>query len=166
MDPGASRETLDHSIMYIFAVALQDGVWHHVNSFLPQRAARPDTVRLWHKIMTREDPLWTERYHDPDPNRKAFGAKVVIRYGDGRTLEDEIAVANAHPAGARPFSRPDYIRKFDILSEGIISRTERNRFMDTVQALKDLKPEELRDINVQVPLNRLNNHERDQRGIF
>ncbi|MEA2738293.1 MAG: 2-methylcitrate dehydratase, partial [Acetobacteraceae bacterium] len=27
MDPKASRETLDHSIMYIFAVALQDGAW-------------------------------------------------------------------------------------------------------------------------------------------
>ena len=28
-DPDASRETLDHSIMYIFAVALEDGTWHH-----------------------------------------------------------------------------------------------------------------------------------------
>jgi len=26
-DPGASRETLDHSLMYIFAVALEDGRW-------------------------------------------------------------------------------------------------------------------------------------------
>ena len=31
MDPNASRETLDHSIMYIFAVALEDADWHHVN---------------------------------------------------------------------------------------------------------------------------------------
>src|SRR4051794_35234283 len=41
MDPGASRETLDHSIMYIVAVALQDGEWHHVRSYQPERAARP-----------------------------------------------------------------------------------------------------------------------------
>ena len=33
MDPNASRETLDHSIMYIFAVALEDGTWHHVKSY-------------------------------------------------------------------------------------------------------------------------------------
>jgi 2-methylcitrate dehydratase len=33
MDPNASRETLDHSIMYIFAVALEDGDWHHVKSY-------------------------------------------------------------------------------------------------------------------------------------
>ncbi|MBC7754054.1 MAG: MmgE/PrpD family protein, partial [Moraxellaceae bacterium] len=47
MDPKASRETLDHSIMYIFAVALQDGTWHHVDSYAPERANRPDTIKLW-----------------------------------------------------------------------------------------------------------------------
>jgi 2-methylcitrate dehydratase len=58
MDPKASRETLDHSIMYIFAVALQDGRWHHVDSYAPRRAGRADTVRLWHKIETAEDKEW------------------------------------------------------------------------------------------------------------
>jgi len=32
MDPKASRETLDHSIMYIFAVALEDADWHHIKT--------------------------------------------------------------------------------------------------------------------------------------
>src|SRR5699024_6603763 len=45
-DPTASRETLDHSIPYIFAVALQDGSWHHARSYAPERAAREDTVAL------------------------------------------------------------------------------------------------------------------------
>ena len=42
MDPKASRETLDHSIMYIFAVALQDGRWHHVRQLraAPRRPGR------------------------------------------------------------------------------------------------------------------------------
>ena len=69
MDPKASRETLDHSIMYIFAVALQDGRWHHVDSYAPRRAGRADTVRLWHKIETREDPEWERRYLSTDPSR-------------------------------------------------------------------------------------------------
>src|SRR5271165_4971219 len=72
-DPNASRETLDHSIMYILAVALQDGGWHHVRSYLPERAQREDTVRLWNKITTSEDPEWTKAYHDTDPNKKRFG---------------------------------------------------------------------------------------------
>ncbi len=40
MDPNASRETLDHSIMYIFAVALEDADWHHIKSYTKQRANR------------------------------------------------------------------------------------------------------------------------------
>ena len=55
MDPNASRETLDHSIMYIFAVALEDGAWHHVKSYTPERAKRKSTVELWKKIKTLED---------------------------------------------------------------------------------------------------------------
>src|SRR6266851_793056 len=65
-DPKASRETLDHSIMYIFAVALQDGRWHHIESYTPERASRPDTIRLWRSIETREDEEWTRRYQATD----------------------------------------------------------------------------------------------------
>src|SRR5689334_17940601 len=71
MDPKASRETLDHSITYIFAVALEDGGWHHQKSYAPERATRPETVALWHRISTVEDPEWTKRYHSHDPTQKA-----------------------------------------------------------------------------------------------
>src|SRR6478736_6468496 len=112
MDPNASRETLDHSIMYIFAVALQDGSWHHVGSYAPKRAGRADTVRLWHKIETTEDPEWTRKYHSRDPEELSFGGSVEIFMKDGSTLVDELGVANAHPNGARPFGREQYIGKF------------------------------------------------------
>src|ERR671933_2787515 len=138
MDPKASRETLDHSIMYIFAVALQDGRWHHVDSYTPRRAARPDTVRLWHKIETREDPEWTRRYHATDPNELSFGGRLEIFMRDGSKVEDELAVANAHPLGAKPFERDDYIRKFQILTDGIITPRESNRFLEAVQDLAKL----------------------------
>jgi len=49
MDPFASRETLDHSIMYIFTVALEDGEWHHEKSYSPNRAQRKNTIELWQK---------------------------------------------------------------------------------------------------------------------
>ncbi|MBW8268749.1 MmgE/PrpD family protein [Caldovatus aquaticus] len=151
MDPKASRETLDHSIMYIFAVALQDGRWHHVDSYTPERAGRADTVRLWHKIETREDPEWTRRYHSHDPNEKAFGARVEIFLSDGSRLEDEMAVANAHPLGARPFGREDYIRKFRTLTEGLIAPAEAERFLEAAQELRRLKPGELHRLNLALP---------------
>lgn len=155
MDPKASRETLDHSIMYIFAVALQDGRWHHVDSYTPRRAGRPDTVRLWHKIETREDPEWTRKYHSRDPNELAFGGRVEILFKDGTTLVDELGVANAHPNGARPFAREQYINKFRILTDGIITTREQNRFLDAVQNLASLPAGELGQLNVALPAGSL-----------
>ncbi len=155
LDPKASRETLDHSIMYIFAVALQDGRWHHVDSYDPKRAGRKDTVELWHKIETREDPEWTRRYHSKDPNELAFGGRVEVLLKDGSKLVDELAVANAHPLGARPFGREDYIRKFRILTEGIVSAREANRFIEVVQNLPRLAAGELHLLNVALPAGQL-----------
>jgi 2-methylcitrate dehydratase len=155
MDPKASRETLDHSIMYIFAVALQDGSWHHVDSYAPKRAARADTVKLWHKIETTEDPEWTRRYRATDPNELSFGGRVEIFLRDGTRLEDEMAVANAHPLGAKPFGRADYIRKFQILTDGIISTRESNRFLEAVQDLAKLPAGELHRLNVALPAGTL-----------
>jgi 2-methylcitrate dehydratase len=155
MDPEASRETLDHSIMYIFAVALQDGRWHHVDSYAPRRAARPDTVRLWHKIETREDPEWTRRYHSRDPDELSFGGRVEVFLKDGTRLVDELAVANAHPNGARPFGRDDYVGKFRVLTEGIVSTREANRFLADVQDLARIPGGELAALNVALPAGTL-----------
>ncbi|SEP41950.1 2-methylcitrate dehydratase [Methylobacterium sp. ap11] len=143
MDPEASRETLDHSIMYIFAVALEDGAWHHERSYAPERARRPDTVALWHKIRTVEDPDWTRRYHARDPGEKAFGGRVVVTLADGSVVEDEIAVADAHPLGARPFRREHYVAKFRALAAGIVPEAEQDRFLGTVERLPRLSANDL-----------------------
>jgi len=164
MDPKASRETLDHSIMYIFAVALQDGAWHHVKSYAPERAQRPDTVRLWHKISTVEDPEWTRRYHSRDSKEKAFGARVVITMDDGSTIEDELGIANAHPFGARPFRRTEYIAKFKTLTDDILDKSESERFLELVQQLPNLSADEVLKLNPAAPKGYLVENERQ--GIF
>ncbi|MFE0153603.1 MmgE/PrpD family protein [Nonomuraea sp. NPDC059007] len=146
-DPAASRETLDHSLPYIFAVALQDGAWHHVDSYLPERAARPDTVELWRKIATLEDPEWTAAYHHPE--RRAFGGRVVVELADGSTIEQSRAVADAHPDGARPFARADYIAKFRALAAGAVSETEKDRFLDLATRLAGLTAAEVAALNLE-----------------
>ncbi|MFZ3230325.1 MAG: MmgE/PrpD family protein [Pseudobdellovibrio sp.] len=166
MDSKASRETLDHSIMYIFAVALQDGKWHHVDSYAPERANRADTVRLWRKVSTVEDKAWTAKYHDPDPNKKQFGGRVEIILNNGDRIVDELGVANAHPAGAKPFKRVDYIRKFDLLTADVLTKDERNRFISLCERLPELTAAEVQQLNVQIPIDKLINNKRDTKGIF
>lgn len=151
MDPNASCETLDHSLPYIFAVALQDGVWHHVHSYAPERAQRADTVALWHKIRTVETPEWTQRYHAENPAQRAFGGHVLVRLIDGSVIEDEIAFPDAHPRGVKPFRRRDYFGKFRNLTAGIVPEFEQERFLHLVERLPRLSANDLLGLTVTVP---------------
>jgi 2-methylcitrate dehydratase len=162
LDPAATRETLDHSVMYCFAVALQDGRWHHVDSYTPQRAARPDTVRLWHRVETVEDPAWTARYHDPA--RRAFGGRAEVHLAGGEVLTGELAMADAHPLGAAPFTRPDYRRKLTTLAGGVVEAAELDRFTGLVERLGELAPDELGGLTVAA--GHLAGATPDTRGIF
>jgi len=150
MDPNASRETLDHSIMYIFAVALEDGNWHHIDSYTPKRANKKSTVDLWKKIVTYEDKKWTKKYHDSNPAKKCFGGEVIIQMKDGTKIKSKLGVADAHPNGNRPFKREDYIYKFKTLTKNIIDQKESERFLNSVQSLRELSKSDLHKLNIEV----------------
>ena len=164
MDPNASRETLDHSIMYIFAVALEDGNWHHVKSYTKARANKKSTIKIWKSIKTHEDKKWTKKYHDPDPKKKSFGAKVIITMKNGKKYTEELDRADAHPYGARPFKRENYINKFHILTDKVISKKESERFLKDVQNCKNLKNGQLDKLNIEITKKFLKRN--NKAGIF
>jgi len=164
MDPKASRETLDHSIMYIFAVALEDADWHHIKSYTKSRVNRKSTINIWKCIKTHEDKKWTRKYHDSDPKNKSFGAKVVVTMKNGKKISEQLEKADAHPYGARPFKRKDYINKFKILTENIIFRKESLRFIKIVENLRKLKNGQLVKLNIEVNKKYLKKN--NKKGIF
>ena len=164
MDPNASRETLDHSIMYIFAVALEDADWHHIKSYTKQRANKKSTIKIWKSITTHEDKKWTKKYHDPNPKNKSFGGKVVVTLKNGKKIVEQIDRADAHPYGARPFKRQNYIQKFLTLTDEILDKKESLRFLKTVQNLKTLKSGELNKLNIQVKRSQIKKN--IKKGIF
>lgn len=164
-DPDASRETLDHSVAYIMAVALEDGSWHHQRSYSSERAHRPSTIALWQKIRTVEDPGWTARYHAADPSDKAFGGWVVVTRADGTVISDELAVADAHPFGAHPFGREDYIAKFRSLADGVVESVEQDRFLGLATRVSELGAREVGQLTFRVePSVRMD--ESAGKGIF
>ena len=164
MDPNASRETLDHSIMYIFAVALEDADWHHVKSYTKQRANKKSTIKIWKSITTHEDKNWTKRYHDPNPKNKSFGGKVVVTLNNGKKIIEQLDKADAHPYGARPFKRQNYVQKFLTLTDGILDKKESSRFLKTVQNLKNMKSGQLNRLNIQVKRSQIKKN--TKKGIF
>ena len=163
--PQASRETLDHSMMYIFAVALEDRNWHHVKSYGKKRAHKPSTLRLWKKIKTKESAKWTKLYHHPNPAKKAFGALVEVRLKNGTVLKKEKLLANAHPHGDRPFQTENYIEKFKKLTTNIITEKESERFLKSCLCLKNSKSS-CHDLNIEVPFSKLKNNKRNNEGLF
>jgi len=164
MDPNASRETLDHSIMYIFAVALEDANWHHVNSYKKSRANKKSTIKIWRSIKTHEDKKWTKKYHDPNPKNKSFGAKVVVTLTNGKKIIEQLDKAHAHPYGSRPFVRKNYINKFLTLTKNILSKKESDRFLKTVQNLTRLKSGQLNKLNIEIKSSNLKKN--NKKGIF
>jgi len=93
-----------------------------------------------------------------------FGAKVIVTMNNGKKIKEELERADAHPYGARPFKRQNYINKFLILTEGIIDKKESDRFLKIVQNLKKLKSGQLGKLNIEVRKNKLKRNLK--RGIF
>ena len=164
MDPNASRETLDHSIMYIFAVALEDADWHHIRSYTKKRANKKNTIKIWQSIRTHEDKKWTKKYHESNPKNKSFGAKVVVTLKNRKKIKEELDKADAHRYGARPFKRISYINKFLILTKNIISKKESDRFLRNVQKIRKLKSGDLYKLNIEIKKSKLKKN--NKKGIF
>jgi 2-methylcitrate dehydratase len=68
----------------------------------------------------------------------------------GVVISDELAVADAHPLGARPFRRPQYVQKFTELAEHVVEPAEQRRFLSAVDSLAGLEAGALDSLNVVV----------------
>ena len=102
------------------------------------------------KIVTYEDKKWTKKYHDSNPAKKCFGGEVIIQMKDGTKIKSKLGVADAHPNGNRPFKREDYIYKFKTLTKNIIDQKESERFLNSVQSLRELSKSDLHKLNIEV----------------
>ena len=69
---------------------------------------------------------------------------------NGSKIKSKIGVADAHPNGNRPFKREDYIHKFKTLTSDIIDQKESERFLNSVQSLRELSKSDLHKLNIEV----------------
>ena len=97
------RETADHSLPYVIAVALTDGRVSKA-SFAPDRVADPALRPLMARVTVAEDPEITRTW----TSKPAYEFTVSLR--DGRNLEIRVD----HPRGHfnRPLSTQDFDEKF------------------------------------------------------
>jgi 2-methylcitrate dehydratase PrpD len=68
-----------------------------------------------------------ERFHHPELTKRSFGGRVEITLADGTMICDQISVANAHPARARPFAREPWLGSPFPVSQPPLSCRRRGR---------------------------------------
>ncbi|MCS7313219.1 MAG: MmgE/PrpD family protein, partial [Acidobacteria bacterium] len=125
-----TRETADHSLPYIVAVALLDG---RVNreSFSSERIQDP-RVRdlLKHRVTLREDPDLTSQYPEGIPNR------ITVKTSDGRTLSREVRYPRGH--ARNPMTDEEVLAKFRANVAAYWTAEQADRVADLVLHLEEL----------------------------
>lgn len=135
IDPDSPRGTLDHSIMFAIARSIQLGRWDE-SVYEIKKSEKEELRQAMAKVRTQQDAEWERRYHSTDPKEQSFGGTLVVTLTDGKEIKDSKACANAHPFGATPWKRLNYIKKLETLTGHLISDVERKRFLKAVVALE------------------------------
>jgi 2-methylcitrate dehydratase len=133
-----TRETADHSLPYMLAVALQDGRITPA-SFEPQRYLDPGLRPLMNRIRVAENPEFTRRF----PQELVSEIAVITRAG--RRLTERAEYPKGH--ARNPMTDADVDTKFRDLSAGVLGPAQvdaalhalwRLEAMDRIGAVVDL----------------------------
>ena len=125
-----TRETADHSLPYVVAVALADGALTAA-SFADERIADPGLRPLMRKVEVSEDADATHRY----PAQQRARMEVVLRSGQRLTR------AADYPKGhsRNPLSDGELEQKFRGLTTGVLPEARRVTLLDLLWRFDELE---------------------------
>jgi 2-methylcitrate dehydratase len=122
-----NRETADHSLPYMLAVALVDGTIT-LDSYAPERFRDPALRPLMRRITVRPNDEYTRVRTVFDGVTRAHPVKITIRTASGRTMTDELRYHRGHAKD--PLSRADIDGKFRQACRGIVEQDVADRIRD------------------------------------
>jgi 2-methylcitrate dehydratase len=118
-----TRETADHSLPYMLAVALVDGEIT-LDSYRPQRFLDPALRPVMNKIHVRPNEEFTKIRTEFDGVTRMHPVRVTFRTTDGRTRTDELRFHKGHFRD--PMTRADLDHKFDLACRGVVGDARRD----------------------------------------
>jgi 2-methylcitrate dehydratase len=122
-DP-TTRETADHSMPYLLAVALVDGGIDVRRSFTPERISDPALRPIMQKISVREDPEFTRGFRPPGSGIAGEPRmRLTVTATDGETFVREVGYHRGHYRN--PMTRADIDAKLDATSAGLLTDERR-----------------------------------------
>ncbi|HEY3872102.1 MAG TPA: MmgE/PrpD family protein [Actinocrinis sp.] len=135
-DP-TTRETADHSMPYLLAVALVDGGIDVRKSFTPDRIADPALRPIMKKISVREDPEFTKGFRPPGKGITGEPRmRLRVTADDGATFVEEVGYHRGH--ANNPMSRTDINAKLDAASAGVLDDRQRDTVRDAWWGIADV----------------------------
>lgn len=124
-----SRETADHSVYFLVAVALLDGAVTH-RQFENERWVDPGVQALMDKIIIHTDKSWNKRA----PNSFPCRLRVVTRNKEERTVE--VSYAPGHPHNR--LSVPQMKEKFSGCVRNLLDDNRRDTVFQTILEFNSL----------------------------
>ncbi len=122
-----TRETADHSIPYLVAVALQDGTVTPA-SFNPQRIQAPELHSLISRMNAEEDPEYSRLYPDE------INCRLEITTSSGKQLAAHTAYPKGHPRN--PLTDAEIDAKFRSLSAELLTAQQCDRALNLLWSLE------------------------------
>jgi 2-methylcitrate dehydratase len=122
-----SRETADHSLPYLLALALTDGGIKS-DSFSEARMRDPALKALMNRIRISENKSFTARF----PNELVTRIEITTR--NGQKLEASAAYPKGH--AKNPMTDADVESKFHMASEGVLPLARRENLLKLVWTLE------------------------------
>jgi 2-methylcitrate dehydratase len=118
-----TRETADHSLPYMLAVALVDGEIT-LDSYRPERFSDPALRPVMNKIRVHPNEEFTRIRTEFDGVTRAHPVRVTFRTKDGRERTDELRYHKGHFRD--PMTRADLDHKFDLACRGLVADARRD----------------------------------------
>jgi 2-methylcitrate dehydratase len=125
----STRETADHSMPYLMAVAWLDGRLGE-RAFEPQRLSDPAVLNLIDRITVRERVDLTAR-----ATRDTCPTELTVHLADGSTVCSAADVPRGHHAN--PMTDAEVKAKFDALARHALDETQADELSDRLWELAD-----------------------------
>jgi len=128
----ATKETADHSLPYIVAMAILEGKIDN-SSYSPREFKDPKTLDFLKKVTVVEDKDLTAMYPEAVANR------VTVKLSSGKVISKQVNYHKGHPKN--PMSDQDVEKKFRILTKRELSENQAKRALDmlwTLEKVNDL----------------------------
>jgi 2-methylcitrate dehydratase len=123
----ATKETADHSLPYIVAIALLEGKIDN-SSYAPKKFMNPKTLSFLKKVAVVEDKDLTAMYPEAVANR------VTVKLSSGKVISKQVNYHKGHPKN--PMSDQDVEKKFRILTKRHFSKSQAKRALDMLWTLE------------------------------